>query len=46
MFDNYDFDSSLLDEENFQEERYERESRYGSDLVSHMPNYKGGTRYD
>lgn len=46
MFDNYDFDFSLLDEENFQKERYERESRYGSDLVSHMPNYNGGTKYD
>lgn len=46
MFDNYDFDYSLLNEEIFQEERYERESRYGSDLINHMPNYNGGVEYD
>lgn len=46
MFDNYDFDCSLSSEEIFQEERYERESRYGSDLINHMSNYNGGIEYD
>lgn len=34
MFDNYDFDYYFSDtDDNVQEERYERESRYGSDLI-------------
>lgn len=34
MFDNCEI---ILNEDTFQDERYERESRYGSDLISHMP---------
>ena len=45
MYDNWE---EFIDEyqDEYQDEIYERESRYGSDLVSHMPNYNGGTRYD